>query len=93
MISDCRSQIADLKLGAGMFLVLLGCNGGDFDESRNSRGRQPIPTILANNAFYYYEDVETAEQFYVTTLGLRTVSDFGFAKILQVAPTSFLTLV
>ena len=55
--------------------------------------REGGPTILANNAFYYYEDVLAAEAFYGTTLGLRTVSDFGFAKILQVAPSSYLTLV
>ena len=51
------------------------------------------PALIASNAFYYYDDVFAAEAFYNQTLGLRTVSDFGFAKILQVAPTSFLTLV
>ncbi|MCZ6918775.1 MAG: VOC family protein [Gemmatimonadetes bacterium] len=93
MATVTRLQIAGLRFGAGMFLALLGCTGGDSIENRNSRSRQPVPTILANNAFYYYEDVDAAEQFYATTLGLRTVSDFGFAKILQVAPTSYLTLV
>lgn len=49
--------------------------------------------IVANNAFFYYEDLETAWRFYEDTLGLDTVADYGFAKILQIAPTSFLTLV
>ena len=49
--------------------------------------------IVANNAFFYYDDLETAWRFYEDTLGLATVADYGFAKILQIAPTSFLTLV
>lgn len=51
------------------------------------------PPITGTNAFYYYRDVPSAERFYHERLGLTTVADFGFAKILQVAPTSFLTLV
>ena len=76
-----------------LFLGLLGCGGANGDDNGSSMNRQSVPTILANNAFYYYEDVEAAERFYTTTLGLRTVSDFGFAKIMQVAPSSYLTLV
>lgn len=49
--------------------------------------------IAANNAFFYYADVEAATRFYTETLGLRIAADYGFAKILQVAETSFLTLV
>ena len=76
-----------------LFLGLLGCGGANVDDNGGSMNRQSVPTILANNAFYYYEDVEAAERFYTTILGLRTVSDFGFAKIMQVAPSSYLTLV
>ena len=49
--------------------------------------------ITANNAFLYYDDVEAATTFYTETLGLRVAADYGFAKIIQVAPTSYLTLV
>jgi catechol 2,3-dioxygenase-like lactoylglutathione lyase family enzyme len=52
-----------------------------------------LPTIEAMNAFYYYRDVEGAWRFYTEILGFRTVADYGFAKILRVAPTSYLTLV
>lgn len=52
----------------------------------------PAP-ILATNAFYYYADLQGAWDFYSTVLGFETVADYGFAKILRVAPTSFLTLV
>jgi len=45
------------------------------------------------NAFYYYSDLEAAWSFYARTLGLETVADFGFAKMLRVAPSSYLTLV
>ena len=51
------------------------------------------PAIEATNAFYYYDDVEAAWAFYTDVLGLETVADYGFAKIMQVAPTSLLTLV
>lgn len=51
------------------------------------------PPIQALNAFYYYEDVEAAWSFYSDVLGFETVADYGFAKIMQVAPASYLTLV
>lgn len=47
----------------------------------------------ASNVFFYYADLARAHDFYTNTLGLRTVADYGFAKILHVAPKSFLTLV
>ena len=51
------------------------------------------PDIQATNAFYYYADLDAAWAFYTDVLGLETVADYGFAKILQVAEASFLTLV
>ena len=54
---------------------------------------QALPAIVATNAFYYYQDVDAAWEFYTRTLGFTTVADYGFAKILQVGPTSYLTLV
>jgi catechol 2,3-dioxygenase-like lactoylglutathione lyase family enzyme len=53
----------------------------------------PPRDIIANNAFFYYADLDRAWQFYTGKLGLETVADYGFAKILQVAETSFLILV
>ncbi|MDX1480762.1 MAG: VOC family protein [Woeseiaceae bacterium] len=47
----------------------------------------------ASNVFFYYADLEGATTFYTELLGLRLVADYGYAKILQVAPKSFLTLV
>ncbi len=55
-------------------------------------GQAPPPTS-ATNAFYYYADVEAAWTFYRDVLGFETVVDYGFAKILRVAPASYLTLV
>ncbi|NNM04849.1 MAG: hypothetical protein HKO65_07075 [Gemmatimonadetes bacterium] len=52
-----------------------------------------LPEIVATNAFYYYQDVEGAWAFYTEILGFATVADYGFAKILRVGPTSYLTLV
>ena len=53
----------------------------------------PLPDIIASNAFYYYDDLDTAWAFYRDTLGFETVVDYGFAKILRVADSSYLTLV
>ncbi len=77
-------------------LVLwIGC-GGQGDQGEESGVSMPdrtLPEVLATNAFYYYSDVDGAWDFYTRILGFETVADYGFAKILQVAPTSFLTLV
>ena len=51
------------------------------------------PDIIATNAFYYYSDVESAWAFYRDTLGAETVVDYGFAKIMRMADSSYLTLV
>ncbi len=51
------------------------------------------PAVLATNVFYYYDDVDAAWAFYSGTLGLHTVVDYGFAKILRVAESSYITLV
>ena len=47
----------------------------------------------ASNVFFYYEDVEAATLFYKEVMGFRVAADYGFAKIMQVAPKSFMTLV
>ena len=52
-----------------------------------------MANIIANNVFFYYENIEPAATFYEDLLGLEVVADYGFAKILRVAETSFLTLV
>ncbi len=85
------------------FLVLavgwVGCGQQTtIQHEEESREEQKVEVtdrrdIIANNAFFYYEDLETAWRFYEDILGLDTVADYGFAKILQIAPTSFLTLV
>jgi predicted enzyme related to lactoylglutathione lyase len=51
------------------------------------------PDIQATNAFYYYRDVDAAWAFYRDVLGFETVADYGFARIMRVAPASYLTLV
>lgn len=51
------------------------------------------PDIVATNAFYYYHDVDKAWEFYRDTLGLETVIDYGFAKIMRLADASYVTLV
>ena len=45
----------------------------------------------ARNVFFYYEDVEAATTFYKEVMGFHVAADYGFAKIMQVAPKSFTT--
>lgn len=56
-------------------------------------GDEERPAIIAANAFYYYADVEAAWSFYTDVMGFETAADYGFAKIMRVAPASYLTLV
>ena len=60
------------------------------EEAEAVAGR---PGIIASNAFYYYADVDAAWRFYTDVLGFETAADYGFAKIMRVAPASYLTLV
>lgn len=52
-----------------------------------------MQTVVANNVFFYYRDLPAALRFYSETLGFEVVLDYGFAKMLQVAPASYVTLV
>ena len=84
-------------VGAAVVLTACGPSGGDEGEAAVPDEISPAipapPEIQATNAFYYYEDVEGAHDFYARVLGLETVVDYGFAKIMRVAPASYLTLV
>lgn len=62
------------------------------DDAKPSR-QELARTLVASNAFYYYRDLPRAQRFYTEVLGFAVAADYGFAKILQVAPTSYLTLV
>ena len=90
-------------LGGGgcilMFLLQCGCGqpastrrGAEAKEGQTMKGAGK-GDIIASNAFFYYKDLKAAAQFYNDVLGLNTVADYGFAKILRVARTSYLTLV
>ena len=87
------------RLGTlALALALAACPAPDSGENTVSADAPSTPDaarpdIQALNAFYYYEDVEAAWDFYTNVLGFETVVDYGFAKILQVAPASYLTLV
>ena len=76
----------------------LACGGEPDREPGSLEGNMAessgaLPPIQGTNAFYYYEDLDNAWSFYTATLGFSTVADYGFAKILRVGPSSYLTLV
>jgi len=66
-------------------LLVVGCD-------RNTDPMTEFGTT-ASNVFFYYEDVAAAGEFYENVMGFRIAADYGFAKIVQVAPKSFITLV
>ncbi len=84
------------KLAAVLALSgLLACAAADhqvLDASQSDASGMP-GDIVASNAFFYYADLDSAWSFYRDTLGLPTVADYGFAKIMRIATTSYLTLV
>lgn len=96
-------------LNLGLILVLAGaCGGPDrpiAGEAESPAGADMSAPharavdamtefgTTATNVFFYYEDLERAHTFYKDVLGLRTTADYGYARIMQVAPRAFLTLV
>ena len=81
--------------------MVVGCGGAPAPPEDEVADPAPPATtnplrefgITANNAFFYYDDVEQATTFYTDTLGIDLVADYDFAKILHPAPTSYLILV
>lgn len=83
-----------------ILVTLAACGAPEADSGDATSEAEPAadpvmttPGIQATNAFYYYEDVDAAHAFYTDILDFETVVDYGFAKILRVAPTSYITLV
>ena len=87
-----RSAILRWACLSPILAGLAACSSGQ-PELDSRTGAAPIPDILAGNAFYYYRDVDAAWAFYRDVLGLETVVDYGFARILRVAEGSYLTVV
>jgi catechol 2,3-dioxygenase-like lactoylglutathione lyase family enzyme len=77
-----------------MILFLSGCGQSDAPVEVTVKV-DPMTAFgtTASNVFFYYEDVEAAKTFYNEVMGFRLAADYGFAKIMQVAPKSFVTLV
>ena len=85
-------------VGGVCLALLMGCGAEESTEAAQEGGAEAVaasavPGLQASNVFYYYADVEAAWAFYRDLLGFETVADYGFAKILRVAPASYLTLV
>jgi catechol 2,3-dioxygenase-like lactoylglutathione lyase family enzyme len=76
-----------------VLLAITACTPEISAGPETAQGATTPPDIIATNAFYYYADVDVAWAFYRDTLGLETVADYGFAKILRLADSSYLTLV
>jgi catechol 2,3-dioxygenase-like lactoylglutathione lyase family enzyme len=86
---------------SALVLVITGVLAACYQPGRETTPVEevrPVPfsenrKVIANNSFFYYDDLEAASSFYTETLGFETVADYGFAKILRIAQTSYVTLV
>jgi catechol 2,3-dioxygenase-like lactoylglutathione lyase family enzyme len=91
-------MVRDLVLAGVLALMAGGCGAGEppageGDGSASLGSMASGSSLLATNAFYTYRNLPSAWRFYTEVLGFRTVADYGFAKVLRVSPSSFLTLV
>lgn len=55
--------------------------------------KSEVLNIQANLVFFYYPDLEEAENFYGNLLGFEKVLDYGFARIFRISPSTFIGLV
>ncbi len=83
---------------AGMFAAGCGQSSEPVAEAPVAGSRGAVDPLdefgtTASNVFFYYADLEAATEFYQQVMGFRVAADYGFAKIMQVAPKSFITLV
>lgn len=87
---------------------LAACSPPPADDTQNAAASMqeeaPAPSpanvdpmsefgTTASNVFFYYRDLAAATAFYREVMGFRVIADYGYAKILHVAPKSFVTLV
>jgi len=89
-----RVFVASFLLG----VLMAACGGPDGQPAVTASAPETIDPMTefgttASNVFFYYEDVEAATTFYKDVMGFHVAADYGFAKIMQVAPKSFITLV
>lgn len=83
------------RISCSVLIGFIGLLAACTQEPTAEETRLPDvrPGMIATNAFYYYADVDAAWVFYRDVLGLETVVDYGFAKILRLAESSYLTVV
>jgi len=86
-------SICQLDTAALVFSGALLCTACVQNEESTPVNPYQQFGITANNAFFYYDDLDKATAFYTETLGIKLAADYGFAKILHIAPTSYLVLV
>lgn len=82
-----------LTVGFILTLVLfsLFCSGEKAETGEEETMSQL--KIQANLVFLYYPDLDAAELFYTSLLGLEKVLDYGFARICRISQTTYIGLV
>jgi len=82
-----------LNVGLIMALVVfyVSCQGKDAVPGEEDSMAEL--KIQANLVFFYYPDLDAAEQFYTGLLGLEKVLDYGFARICRISQSTYIGLV
>jgi len=98
--TDAKRRITAPMYAIALGAIVLGLTGCEPPPTDGEPGSTPPEGtapgalgITANNVFWYYADLDAATEFYTGMLGLQIAADYGFAKILQIGATSYLTLV
>jgi catechol 2,3-dioxygenase-like lactoylglutathione lyase family enzyme len=86
-------KIAGKFVAVPIVLVCLIFNFCQRDQNKMEEIRSEVLNIQANLVFFYYPDLEEAEKFYGQLLGFEKVLDYGFARIFQMSPSTFIGLV
>lgn len=65
--------------------------------THSSPDTPPIPSLASTSikgiiTFFYYDNVAAAAEFYERAVGLKTAEDFGWCRILELQPRTFLGL-
>ncbi len=80
-------------LGFILALILLGIACSGEDAAPGEEDSMAELRIQANLVFFYYPDLDAAEQFYTGLLGLEKVLDYGFARICRISQSTYIGLV
>ncbi len=86
-------KIAEKFIALPIVLICFLFNFCQRNQNKMEEIQSEVLDIQANLVFFYYPDLDEAENFYGNLLGFEKVLDYGFARIFQMSPSTFIGLV